>query len=292
MRLMESLSAQHRLFRSCEILFGSELTISGEFLDYLQLGGLKTAYRKRALETHPDRQIVKVARSRGWDSFHRVQEAYENLLDFLNSREKAGGRAYSCPPEAPAFAPERGSPASPRDTGRTSGHSPRQRPFARRTIKPIILPHEAGRGALYTNTDSLYRGPLPQRPLLFGHFLYYSGLSNWRTIARILIWQRIERPRLGELGRRNGIFSQEDIARILRSKVPPQPFGQTARLLGMVTDFQLQALVSQQRRLQKKFGTILVEKNLVNNNELRELLFQFKHHNAGISRQPEPARWP
>ena len=288
MCLMESPAAQHRLFRSCEILFGSELTISGEFLNYLQLGGLKTAYRKRAMETHPDRQIVKVGRQGRRDSFYRVQEAYEDLLDFLKTREKAGGRAFSCPPEAAAFDPGQGSPTPEGEKGRSPGS--RQQPFSRQTIKPIILPDEAGRGAVYANTDSLYRGPLPRRSLLFGHFLYYSGLSNWRTIARILIWQRIERPRLGELGRSFGYFSQEDITRILQNKVPLQPFGQTARQLGILTDFQLQALVAQQRRLQKKFGMILLEKNLVNHHELRELLFQFKHHNAGIHRQPEPAR--
>ena len=287
---MESPTAQHRLFRSCEILFGSELTISGEFLDYLQLGGLKTAYRKRAMETHPDRVAGKMARQGCKDSFYKVQEAYEDLIGFLKTREKNGQSAFYCPPEAAAFDSGQKSPAPSGEKGRSFGSSPRQQPFARRTIKPIILPHEAGRGAVYTNTDSLYRGPLPQRSLLFGHFLYYSGLSNWRTIARILIWQRIERPRLGELGRSFGYFSQEDITRILQNKVPLQPFGQTARQLGILTDFQLQALVAQQRRLQKKFGMILLEKNLVNHHELRELLFQFKHHNAGIHRQPEPAR--
>ncbi len=282
MRLMESPAAQHRLFRSCEILFGSELTISGEFLDYLQLGGLKTAYRKRAMETHPDRRAVQAARQ--GHSFFTVQAAYEDLLDFLKTRDKTGGRVFSCRPEAEDFDPAGG--------GRSSGHAPRQRPFARQTIKPIILPYESGRGAVYANTDSLYRGALPQRSLLFGHFLYYSGLSNWRTIARVLIWQRMERPRLGELGLSNGIFSQEDIARILRSKAPLQPFGQTARLLGMVTDTQLKALVARQRRLQKKFGTILVEKNLVNHHELSELLFHFEHHNAGIRRRSESTSRP
>ena len=285
---MES-PAQHRLFRSCEILFGSELTISGEFLDYLQLGGLKTAYRKRAMETHPDRRAVQVARQ--GHSFFTVQAAYEDLLDFLKTRDKTGGRGFSGRPEAAASAPDQGPPA-PAGGERSSGNGPRQRPFARQTIKPIILPDEAGRGAVYANTDSLYRGALPQRSLLFGHFLYYSGLSNWRTIARVLIWQRMERPRLGELGLSNGYFSQEDIARILRSKAPLQPFGQTARRLGMVTDTQLKALVARQRRLQKKFGTILVEKNLVNHHELSELLFQFEHHNAGIRRQSEPTSRP
>ena len=292
MCLMESPTAQHRLFRSCEILFGSELTISGEFLNYLQLGGLKTAYRKRAMETHPDRQIVKAAVQGRRDSFYRVQEAYEDLLDFLKTREKAGGRAFSCPPEAAAFDQSQGSPAPSGEKRRGFCSGPRQQPFAGQTIKPIILPDEAGRGAVYANTESLYRGPLPRRSLLFGHFLYYSGLSNWRTIARILIWQRIERPRLGELGRSFGYFSLEDIASILRRKMPLQPFGQTARRLGIVTEFQLQALVARQRRLQKRFGTILVEKNLVNHHELRELLFQFEHHNAGIHLQPESTRWP
>ena len=286
---MESPTAQHRLLLSCEILFGSELTISGEFLDYLQLGGLKTAYRKRAMETHPDRHAGKLTRQGRGDSFYRVQEAYEDLLNFLKTREKEGRRAFSCRPEAAVFDHGQRSPA--REGG---GRSPgsRQRPFSRQTIKPIILPHEAGRGAVFANTDSLYRGPLPQRSLLFGHFLYYSGLSNWRTIARILIWQRIERPRLGELGRSFGYFSQEDIARILQSKVPRQPFGQTARRLGMVTEFQLQAMVSRQRRLQKRFGTILLEKDLVNHHVLRELLFQFEHHNAGVRRQSEPPSRP
>ena len=263
---MESPATEEQHFRSCEILFGSELTISSEFLDYLQLSGLKTAYRKRAMETHPDRihGNGRLIRQRNNDSFHAVQEAYEDLLVFLTTKEKARQRAAR-KPEATVFPPRKRPPASP--------------------LRPIILPDEKHRGAVYANTERLYRGDLPHRPLLFGHFLYYSGLTNWRTIARILFWQRIERPRLGELGHRFGIFKHEDITRILRNKVPLQPFGQTARRLGIVTENQLQVLIVQQQRLQKKFGTILLEKNLVNHYELHELLLQFRRHNADILTQ-------
>ena len=52
---MDVIAEEQQLFRSCEILFGSQVSISREFLEYLQPSGLQGAYRKRALETHPDR---------------------------------------------------------------------------------------------------------------------------------------------------------------------------------------------------------------------------------------------
>ncbi len=289
--MMESSTAQGRLFRSCEILFGSDLTITREFLDYLQLSGLKTAYRRRAMETHPDRIVGNgpLLLQRNKVSFYAVQEAYEDLLHFLKTREGSRRSADCRVPKTASSNPCKKPSAPPHwpcgEQAYNSGSRDRQRPFFRQTIKPIILPNDGNRSRVYTNTEDLYQGVLPHRPLLFGHFLYYSGLANWRTIARILIWQRIERPRLGELGRRFGIFKHEDITRILQNKVPLQPFGQTARRLGIVTDNQLRSLIFQQQRLQKKFGTILLEKKLVNHHELQELLFHFQHHNASIRPQ-------
>jgi hypothetical protein len=106
----------------------------------------------------------------------------------------------------------------------------------------------------YSATEHLYCGPLPHRRLLFGHFLYYSGLANWRTITRILTWQRSERPRIGELGRRYGMLQPGDISLILRNRIPFQPFGQTAMSLGMLSESQIRVLIFHQQRLQKKFG--------------------------------------
>ncbi|WP_319585411.1 hypothetical protein [uncultured Desulfobulbus sp.] len=92
---MEStLADQQQLFRSCEILFGRDLHISGEFLEHLQPGGLKGAYRKRALETHPDR-LIGTGRS-GWkevnEGFYTIRNAYENLLHFLKAKETRSRR--------------------------------------------------------------------------------------------------------------------------------------------------------------------------------------------------------
>jgi len=271
---MESiLTDQQQLFQSCEILFGTDLHISREFLEYLQFSGLKGAYRKRAMETHPDR-LIGTGRS-GWqevnENFHTIHRAYKNLFHFLKAKENRPQKTDSYPSRT-------GAACCPSHT------YPRQQ-FAHTSSpekdrQPGASAWNSAKSSGCSSTESLYCGPLPHRRLLFGHFLYYSGLASWQTITRILTWQRIDRPRLGELGHRYGMLNQEDITLILQNKIPFQTFGQTAERMGMLRADQIQALLFQQQRLQKKFGTILLEKNLITPNELHELLELFKQHNA------------
>ena len=51
------------LFKACESLFGTEIDISIEFLRYLKPAGVKAAYRKKAMETHPDRAAALAGRA-------------------------------------------------------------------------------------------------------------------------------------------------------------------------------------------------------------------------------------
>jgi len=256
---MESAAEMQQLLRSCAILFGSDLHLSREFLEYLQLSGLKGAYRKRALETHPDRLPFKdrLQRKGSNESFHSVRNAYEDLFNFLKTRERDALREKLC--QAAASPP-------PFKTGGSPGKS-----------ASFFDNIRGNRG--YSAIENLYSGPLPHRRLLFGHFLYYSGLANWRTITRILTWQRTERPRIGELGQRYGMLQPGDISLILRNRAPFQPFGQTAMSLGMLSEQQIRVLIFHQQRLQKKFGTILLEKQLVTQQELQQLLYEFSQHN-------------
>ncbi len=284
---METIAAEKELFRSCEIIFGPELTISREFLDYLQLSGIKSAYRKRAMETHPDRAGLendRVQRQRH-DLFHAVQEAYENLTTFLDAKEKG-----YCLPPPPRQAPPRTQstrPTPPRpQQARPSQAAPGPRPQPKAgTQTKAGFENTSSQSSVFWNTESLYQGPLPNRRLLLGHFLYYSGLINWRTIIQALIWQRTERPRLGEIGQRFGLLNEADVVQILRNRPTLQPFGQTAMDLGLLSQPQLQMLVAHQKRLQKKFGEFFLEKRLLEPNELRDLLQQYQEHNASISGQ-------
>lgn len=287
---MEPVAAEKELFRSCEIIFGPELSISREFLDYLQLSGIKSAYRKRAMETHPDRAGLendRVQRQRH-DLFHSVQEAYENLITFLDAKEKG----YCLPPPArqahPRTQPPRPAPAKPRQpqpahpSRTTAGPRPQARAGAQTQAG---FQNSASRPSTFWDTESLYQGSLPNRRLLLGHFLYYSGLINWRTIIQALIWQRTERPRLGEIGQRFGLLNEADVVQILRNRPTLQPFGQTAMDMGLLSQPQLQMLVAHQKRLQKKFGEFFLEKRILEAGELRALLQQYQEHNASISGQ-------
>jgi len=283
---MESTAIERQRLRSLEILFGADLNASGEFLEYLQMSGLKSAYRKRAMETHPDRIAAKECLAGQADnkSFYAVREAYEDLLDYLKKRELArlrdhmrktrqGSADWRKPASAPFFQGRKDQRERCTDA---------QQPFLRQAFRPIILPSVPKKEISQVKTEDLYRGSIPNRPLLFGHFLYYCGLTNWRTVSRVLIWQRQQRPRLGELGLRSGMLSQEDIELIVHNKIPMQLFGQTARRLRLTTEYHVQTLLALQRRLQKKFGTILVEKNLIDHSELQELIRRFECHNENM----------
>lgn len=262
---MNQSSSHSELFTSCRILFGAELQCSREFLDYLQISGVKSAFRRRAMETHPDRLSANRHTTTAHDgsSFHLVRAAYENLLGFLRDKEN-----HYSPPWGEHDRFRHASFCG-------NAHS--------RPIRPIILPEEVNSRTGFATTEHYYHGDLPERVLLFGHFLYYSGLVNWRTVTRILTWQRTERPRLGELGLRHRLLDHEDIALILRRRRPPLPFGQTARSLGLLDEEQLQLLLIRQQRLQKKFGTILLEKKLLKDYELQELLQRFRGHNRSVA---------
>jgi len=254
---------------ACRLLFGAEVLVSRDFLDYVQLSGLKSAFRRRALETHPDNDR-KVASACDPTEFYQVREAYATLLDFLRRRD-----GLPADNDRPCQSSTESAP--PAESGTPRSDAEQDSPFYIK-IRPIVLSPLA-RGQAATSIDRFHQGPLPNRPLLFGHFLYYSGLTTWRTITRILLWQKQGRPRCGELGSRFGMLSSENVALILHNKSPHTLFGEAALALGLLNQGQVHALLRQQLRLQKKFGAILLEKQLVDEQELRSLLHLFRLHN-------------
>ena len=84
------------LFQACETIFGSEVKVSNDFLEYLQPIGIKTAYRKRAFETHPDRAKVLGSFARDLNTeFIDVRQAYEKLLLFVETKNERNERDFA-----------------------------------------------------------------------------------------------------------------------------------------------------------------------------------------------------
>ncbi|MDA8165238.1 MAG: DnaJ domain-containing protein [Desulfobacteraceae bacterium] len=269
--------AEPELVHACRILFGSELQVNRDFLEYLQLQGVKSAFRRKALETHPDRVAIEgaLAQDRHAALFREVQQAYEQLSAFLNAREKG----YRLPPLRP-FA----DPAFSFTASRSPRNGTSQEGF-RGGFRRQPGPERSGgiRNGSRPPGERFYEGPLPQRPLLFGHYLYYSGMITWRMIIQALIWQRMQRPRLGQLGQRFGWLTTEGVLQVLRDSRYSRPFGQTALDLGLLNERQLKILLFQQKRLQKKIGEFFLQEGILTPAQLNDLLARCQEHNARLA---------
>lgn len=284
---MTLMVAEKDLYRACEVIFGPELDISRDFLEYLQLSGVKCAYRKRALETHPDRFV---ATDQGPPErhdgllFHDVQKAYESLRQYLEAREKGIIRLLGSRPFTPRSDQRPNDRPPPRPRHRAGAHHAGAGP--RQQAQDFRRGHDQG-GTIHSfwSIDQLYQGPLPNRRLLLGHFLYYSGVASWRDIVQALTWQRSQRPRLGEISRRYGLLNDHDIARVLRNRQGRQRFGETAREMGLLTEPQLRLLVQAQKRLQRKFGEYFVAEKIMTPEKMARLLAEYHRHNNRLLRE-------
>jgi hypothetical protein len=278
---MTGVAAEHELYRACQIIFGRDLTVSREFLEYIQMSGIKTAFRKKALEIHPDR--VAFHGNRGGrkenHAFNLVQEAYEILTRYVEAREK-GFRFTGL---RPAVHPLRESqPVKSQSRQKRNG----RKAFSSR--KKAAGSQEDTAKTVWKERS--YKTPLPRRRLLFGQYLYYTGHIAWKDLIQALIWQRRQRPRLGEIARKEGWLKTSDIGKVLRHSNPQQPFGRTAKVLGLITEAQLHSLVCRQKRMQKKFGEYFVERKMLNRQQLASLLANCRRHNARQLRPPIQTR--
>ena len=125
---------------------------------------------------------------------------------------------------------------------------------------------------------------MPQCPLLFGRYLYYSGIINLQIIGQALVWQRSQRPRLGEIGCRLGWLSKNDTFQIIKYRKENQLFGESALALGLLTVEQLQHMLLQQKKLHKRFGEYFVAMNYWNLITLEKFIMMHKDHNKRMQR--------
>jgi hypothetical protein len=252
---------------------------------------LKATYRRRAMETHPDR-----ARSLGRSErelsreFKAVADAYR-VLSTLAAGANARGPTVRPPPAArPRRSRAAGRPSPPPSDARP------QRPPERAPEPPPPQPRSAGR---WTSGDEPPRptaraaGPrvrvgvrpqdLPQRRLRFAEYLYYSGRVGWSALVEAIAWQRAQRPPLGRIAVDFGFLEPEDVGVILerrRRASAVLPFGEWAVREGYLTSFQLLAVLGQQLRLQRPIGQFFVERGLLEPEDIAVVRQRILRHNS------------
>lgn len=238
------------LFKACESLFGTDIDVSVEFLRYLKPDGVKAAYRKRALETHPDRARV-VSGEPGFleKRFKEINLAYQLLLAFLSSPEK-----YSLDKAGVIHKHYKRKQQPARPAARRKAHSPPKK-------------------------EPLYRGRMPARKLLFGQYLYYAGHVSLSALIKAVVWQRLQRPSIGSIAASWGWIEGPDILAVLRSRRYGEKFGECAMRCGYISKFQLSLLLERQRAIQPQIGKYFLEKGMITPFELYKSVEEMKAHN-------------
>ncbi len=244
--MLASEVSRQDLFKACESLFGTDIDVSVEFLRYLKPSGVKAAYRKKALETHPDRAIIVAGEPDFLEKrFKEVNLAYQLLQEFMATPWK-----YSLTESGTLY--ERKQPP-PRPAARKKGASAKMEP--------------------------LYAGRMPSRRLLFGQYLYYTGNISLSTLIKAIVWQRLQRPSVGAIAVSWGWLEGSDIVNVLRDRKYGEKFGECAFRLGLLSRYQFSRVLEKQRQVQPVIGKYFVEQNILSSTQLFKLIVDMKMHN-------------
>ncbi|HEX9306356.1 MAG TPA: DnaJ domain-containing protein [Anaeromyxobacter sp.] len=247
------------------VLFGPAFAV--EALGWRE--ALKTTYRRRAMQTHPDRARAlgrperELARE-----FKAVSEAYRILAALRAGPLPRLGHSPPRPVSRPA----------PRQAAR-----PAERAHVHRAPAPAAAPASRSDGAPRVRVG-VRPEDLPQRRLRFAEYLYYSGRVRWTELVAAIAWQRAQRPPVGRIAVDFGFLAPEDVAVILERRreaaANSVPFGEWAVRLGYLTSFQLLAVLGQQLRRQRPIGAFFVERGFVEADEIDAIRRRILRHNA------------
>ncbi len=242
-----------QLFNACHVLFGPEIDVSLDFLRYLQMPGLKAVYRKKALETHPDRAVaLTLPQVILEEQFKRVNAAYQELHHYL-----ANPLQFKLIDD---------------------NHRKQPHPTSRKHAWA-----ESKSGPSYAHPDRFRRhcikGVAPKRSLLLGQYIYHIGYISYRQLIEAIIWQRMQRPLIGKIAVHCKWLRKEEVKEILAKRRLGEKFGESALRNGYLSQEDVHILLRRQRLLQPRIGKYFVEKKILPHSLVEKLVERARLHN-------------
>lgn len=132
-------------------------------------------------------------------------------------------------------------------------------------------------------SDHYFERAIPTRQLPFGQFLYYAGRISWKQLIDALVWQRQQRPPIGQLARRWGMLTEWQVEAVLDSRQTSGrydvKFGDYAHEMGYLSASDLTALIGRMKMLQKPIGQYFIEAGVFDATGLAQLLTAHRRHN-------------
>lgn len=242
---------------ACKTLFGSDITVRRSFLLYIQPSGAKSAYRRKAKETHPDlfADADPLQQKKQALLFIEILKAYDVLNAFFKQRDEGLWKEVK-------------KAAAPRTRER------------RATRRPEAARKEPSK---HSEKDAqFWGGEIPFRPLEIGRYLYYSKRISYQALIDALVWQRGQRPVIGDIALRWGWLNAGAIDQITQSSGLSGRFGEKAMGLGLLSPFQVKTLLFFQRSQQERLGQYFVVHKLLAADDLERFVADLQEHNARV----------
>jgi hypothetical protein len=264
----------NELLIASRILYGESVCFHPKFLDSLQLTDLKQTYRRRSLETHPDRylHLGLVHQQAYTELFQQVREAYEKLGGFLRLRSSGIKIPQPFEPRPGANPPTSRAATPPFDPAFSSGTNDKQ-PF---------------------DPSSFFRdaNSMPPWRLRLGEFLFYSGVISWNTLISAILWQGRQRERLGDIALRWGWLTEEELQELLHDRHVGERLGGILLRHQIVTPFQLKMLLIHQRQKQPRIGEFFVGEGIIPPFQLPPLVNLLRERNRKFENDGKIPRPP
>lgn len=257
---------------------------------------LKRAYRRRALETHPDRarslgrSEVELARE-----FKAVVEAYQLLLAATESAPGRRARATAGDERAPARgrasarAAER--PRSPPAEGRR--REPDRAAKGAPRAKGAERPRDGVRPAAAASPRVGTPFAVPIRRVRLGEYLFYTRRIPFEALVEAIAWQRGQRPPVGRIAIECGFLTHEQVVEVMERRRSAResdvPFAEYATRLGLLTPFARLAVLGRQQRQQRRIGRFFVERGWVTEEVLAAARAEMLLHNLRHGERASPA---
>lgn len=230
---------------ACEILFGSDPGEAVNLLDTVDINRLEETYRERALATHPDRAaMLGRTRAECEELFKNVSRSYQTIRLYLTWHGAA------------------------RNGPQTALHDGDENNF---------------RDLSTSRRDSYWKGDVPERALMFGQYLYYSGRISSGTLIDAVLWQWTQRPAFGRIAAMWGYLTPGQLAQLLTSRRLEEMIGESALRLRYLTPFRRNAILGLQRMIQKPIGSFFLEREIFSSSEVAGFLELADKHNLSVT---------
>ncbi|MDY6905977.1 MAG: hypothetical protein SWH61_14970 [Thermodesulfobacteriota bacterium] len=265
------------IINACRVLFSQSTPVDASFLNAIAVADVKSAFRKKAKETHPDRATaLGVDRDALNGMFRDVVAAYD-VLKKLVDNPVAMRKGFSTTNAGKTT-------ARPNTTARKAPPKRPQQKASQQDFQNRKGSHwqKASRPDDRNRAGFHFKGVFPNRELKLGEFLYYAGQISWKSLIEAIIWQRQQRPRVGEIAISWNILTMAEVIEIIQNKSYTQRFCEYALENGFFTPFQHLAVISRQKQLQPRFGEHFIQTGTFTQDHLKRIVRHLQDHNAKI----------